>query len=133
MRAWPVARSIFDAPLGAGDLRKANERTTSWISQYVHLTRCLRTLRAAAKQLNKCAQYVMVPFFFRAPPKRALEKGDHNMGTLNKAFQAQLWWQRAARAKGFGQSKGHAGLTKLALVLNRSPIIFSKIFKLSSN
>ena len=28
MRAWPVARSIFDAPL----VREANERTTSWIS-----------------------------------------------------------------------------------------------------
>ena len=28
MRAWPVARSIFDAPY----VREANERTTSWIS-----------------------------------------------------------------------------------------------------
>ena len=27
MRAWPVARSIFDAPL----VREANEGTTSWI------------------------------------------------------------------------------------------------------
>ena len=27
MRAWPVARSIFDAPLG-----EANERTTGWIT-----------------------------------------------------------------------------------------------------
>ena len=27
MRAWPVARSIFDAPY----VREANERTTSWI------------------------------------------------------------------------------------------------------
>ena len=35
MRAWPVARSIFDAPLvrEANELyvREANERTTSWI------------------------------------------------------------------------------------------------------
>ena len=31
MRAWPVARSIFDAPL----VREANERTTSWISSPV--------------------------------------------------------------------------------------------------
>ena len=28
MRAWPVARSIFDAPY----VREANERTTSWIN-----------------------------------------------------------------------------------------------------
>ena len=27
MRAWPVARSIFDAPY----VREANERTTGWI------------------------------------------------------------------------------------------------------
>ena len=27
MRAWPVARSIFDAPL----VREANKRTTNWI------------------------------------------------------------------------------------------------------
>ena len=30
MRAWPVARSIFDAPYV--NVREANERTTSWIS-----------------------------------------------------------------------------------------------------
>ena len=28
MRAWPVARSIFDAPY----VREANEGTTSWIN-----------------------------------------------------------------------------------------------------
>ena len=34
MRAWPVARSIFDAPLGEKSyVREANERTTSWINQ----------------------------------------------------------------------------------------------------
>ena len=32
MRAWPVARSIFDAPLGGSYVREANERTTGWIS-----------------------------------------------------------------------------------------------------
>ena len=35
MRAWPVARSIFDAPLAPFDapyVREANEGTTSWIS-----------------------------------------------------------------------------------------------------
>ena len=32
MRAWPVARSIFDAPL----VREANERTTGWISLTSH-------------------------------------------------------------------------------------------------
>ena len=31
MRAWPVARSIFDAPL----VREANERTTSWITSNI--------------------------------------------------------------------------------------------------
>ena len=31
MRAWPVARSIFDAPY----VREANERTTSWIRQRI--------------------------------------------------------------------------------------------------
>ena len=39
MRAWPVARSIFDAPLGAPlgacYVREANERTTSWIRFWV--------------------------------------------------------------------------------------------------
>ena len=29
MRAWPVARSIFDAPFY---VREANERTTGWIT-----------------------------------------------------------------------------------------------------
>ena len=33
MRAWPVARSIFDAPaLGGSYVREADERTTGWIS-----------------------------------------------------------------------------------------------------
>ena len=31
MRAWPVARSIFDASL---EKREANERATSWIKNY---------------------------------------------------------------------------------------------------
>ena len=33
MRAWPVARSIFDAPL----VREANVRTTSWIKSTLDL------------------------------------------------------------------------------------------------
>ena len=32
MRAWPVARSIFDAPY----VREANERTTSWITKQLN-------------------------------------------------------------------------------------------------
>ena len=38
MRAWPVARSIFDAPLGY--VREANERTTGWISPEGRLKQC---------------------------------------------------------------------------------------------
>ena len=34
MRAWPVARSIFDAPY----VREANEGTTSWINRAVLLS-----------------------------------------------------------------------------------------------
>ena len=38
MRAWPVARSIFDAPLVLPYVREANEGTTSWITPLqVHL------------------------------------------------------------------------------------------------
>ena len=49
MRAWPVARSILDAPLGLRNrsyVREANERTTSWISQELplSLTRVLISL-----------------------------------------------------------------------------------------
>ena len=42
MRAWPVARSIFDAPY----VREANERTTSWITRATGLRviHCLLSL-----------------------------------------------------------------------------------------
>ena len=33
MRAWPVARSIFDAPFDAPYVREANKRTTGWINR----------------------------------------------------------------------------------------------------
>ena len=32
MRAWPVARSIFDAP---GPVKEVNERTANWIRRRV--------------------------------------------------------------------------------------------------
>ena len=43
MRAWPVARSIFDAPY----VREANERTTSWIMTCRLITYRQRFARAA--------------------------------------------------------------------------------------
>ena len=52
MRAWPVARSIFDAPLvrEAPYVREANERTTGWIT--------LRTARAKSSgQKSKKSQF----------------------------------------------------------------------------
>ena len=47
MRAWPVARSIFDAPY----VREANERTTSWINNKLDK---LRSEFLAARTCASC-------------------------------------------------------------------------------
>ena len=50
MRAWPVARSIFDAPLG-----EANERPTSWITLAGRATVCFVRRAHSPLILNRFA------------------------------------------------------------------------------
>ena len=107
MRAWPVARSIFDAPLvrEAPYVREANERTTGWIT--------LRTARAKSSgQKSKKSQFNCE----RAPPvtkkKLASNRAAGEVGYESRfdmyAFLCQMLpgLPRAARPSGrFAESK----------------------------
>ena len=56
MRAWPVARSIFDAPLG---VREVNERTTGWIMGRQLCCRAARNVRTCAFKSKTGMQSVL--------------------------------------------------------------------------
>ena len=82
MRAWPVARSIFDAPLG-----EKSERADSKLDKRClksSLFSCFAAARAACIRLGETHHSNSHPNGRRRRRRasRALEKGDHNMGTL---------------------------------------------------
>ena len=52
MRAWPVARSIFDAPY----VREANERTTGWIN----VRRARKAMTVGCKPTISCRLCLML-------------------------------------------------------------------------
>ena len=79
MRAWPVARSIFDAPY----VREANERTTSWI---IFLQISGNNCEHISVHSRACG-HVMVPAFFLART---------NMGTVTINM---AWHRPHARRK----------------------------------
>ena len=61
MRAWPVARSIFDAPY----VREANEGTTSWIT--------ILALKTPTKSQEAVACQIALTRALRARPPKVAE------------------------------------------------------------
>ena len=93
MRAWPVARSIFDAPY----VREANEGTTSWINRTVLLSHVAtkmfhsgRILPSAKRPEGRAARgrpgNVWQPFYYRSSPlPRVIQPVVHLFASLTKS------------------------------------------------